>query len=269
MKRKILSSLSKEIKNYLNVLGEFSKHNLRCNFFVLIIVLFSQAAMLLSFVLPLKMIFLIGAKEFKSIDIENDFFSYTIATKDELAFVFILVFVSVVFFYFFLEIKTAYQTKKCLNNVPKLKNDKSNTFIEKLYKKCINGVSGLVTFVLILFLLLFLYPKIVGFIIMYCIVVFLLIVFMYNHTSFLHTLIENNFNKLLNALSLILYMIVFIMITMDLIGESEANDVIVMVISFLLLRKAVEGLKDAFLSIDFVFVKKKQIEKILYMKVRK
>lgn len=258
----ILTNLHKEIVFTFKWYKKLTKRFLDLAFLqtvvVVIMTLFSQLFMLLSSMMPLKVIMLLGSTK-----VPNYFpISWQNISRDSL--VIYLAFASVIFFIFYMiseKVINIYSKKgsyKVLENNKKVVLfEKQDVFAQNSYTKLSKSLSNSIFFILSLFALGILYPLIAVVIVLFIAICYIVFNKMYQNTLFLKKL-QEELNPVLDLVKGIGFFIVFVFILASFIGGFYPPHIIVVIVSILLIRQMFSKLSEAVK--DIVYLEKNRLK---------
>jgi len=264
-------NILKDIFSFYSVTTrKFFNDGSKCFLSIISLKIVSQILMLASFLVPIKVIFILAIGTFKPIHIE--YIQYNINTKEHLALLLVSIVFLITILYFFTEKILSRQNdlclKKSLSKTIKLNiYKKQNKLAEIIYLKYINGLAGVVFFIVSCGIIFILSPLVIAVFLFYLIVLFFIIAFIYNKSVNIQGLFKNDFMKVITNIFTFGFLFVFIGLVYK-VTRSEINstEAIFIVISFILLRRSVDGLASYFQSIQFMQSRKEQILNIFFDK---
>lgn len=229
---------------------------------VILTTLFSQFFMLISSVMPLKVIMLLGSESVpKYLP-----YSWQLLGRDTLIVYFAL---SALLFYLLHllseRIMGIYALKGSniilKNNQKVVLFEKQDIFAQNAYTKQSKSLANIIFFILVLAILFFVYPVLVCVIIFFILIVYSVFDKMYSTNNFRDSFNEG-FNDLLNLIRGIGFFIVFAFILLSYILGFHAPHIMVAILSVLLIRQMFSKLGEAIKSIRYLYINRIKINSL-------
>ena len=241
----------------------------QCFLSVISLKIISQILMLASFLVPIKVIFVLALGTFKPIHIE--YIHYTISTKEHLALLLVGIVFSITLMYFVIEKVLTQQNDVCLKkillNITKMNiYKKQNLLAKKIYLQYLNGLTGVVFFFISCGVIIVLSPLIIKIFLSYIFIFFFFFVFIYEKSIKVQNAFKNEFSKMLSNIFAFGFLAVFLGLVYDVTQGIDSVEAIFIVISFILLRRSADSLLSFFQSIEFLLNQKKPLEDIFFNK---
>jgi len=257
--------LKKRASWYLNLITKFTKLKPKCSVLIIIFSILSQVLGLLSFVVPLKMLFVIGVNEFTGFTLGT----YSIDTKGELAVLFAITMTILLSISFMVEKFSKYTKKRCSDDIWKT-NKKFQIYPNQemlatnLYGQYTVGVSGIMFIGFILLVLSYLYPMVSVMLILYWIVATVFMVLYYDKSDSFKLAVENELPKVMNNAGLFGFLVIFIAVIIDFISPEPSNTIIFAFISLILIRHMTGSITAFTQSIKMLYTQKERLEAIFF-----
>ncbi len=250
---------------YFNTIKKFTKLKPKCSVLIIIFSISTQVLMLLSFVVPLKMLFIIGVNEFTGIT----WGTYTIDTKNELAVIFAIVMTILLGISFTVEKFSKYTKKRCSDDIWRT-NKKFQIYPNQeilatnLYGQYTMGVSGIIFMLFILLVLSYLYPLVFVMLILYWIAATVAMVLYYDKSDSFKLTVGNELPKVMNSAGLFGFLVIFIAVIVDFISPVPSNTIIFAFISLILIRHMTGSITSSIQSIKMLYSQKEYLEAIFF-----
>ncbi len=257
--------LRRRVLWYFNTIKKFTELKPKCSVLIIIFSILSQVLLLLSFVVPLKMLFVIGVNEFTGLTLGT----YTIDTKSELAVVFAIVMTILLGMSFTVEKFSKYTKKRCSDDIWKTNKKfqiypNQETLATNLYGQYTVGVSGIIFILFILLVLSYLYPLVSVMLILYWIVATFVMVLYYDKSDSFKLTVENELPKVMTSAGLFGFLVIFIAVIIDFISPAPSNTIIYAFISLILIRHMTGSITASVQSIKMLYTHKQQLEAIFF-----
>lgn len=257
--------VKKRISWYLNTIKKFTKLKPKCSALIIIFSLLSQVLMLASFVVPLKMLFLIGVDKFTGLTLGT----YSINTKGELGVIFAIIMIILLSISFAVEKFSKFTKKRCSDDIWKT-NKKFHIYPNQeilatnLYNQYTVGVSGIIFIFIILLVLSYLYPMVSIMLILYWIVASWVILLYYDRSNSFKLIVENELPKVMNNAALLGFLVVFTTVIIDFISPEISTNIIYAFISLILIRHMSGSVIVSVQSIKTLYNQQQQLETIFF-----
>ena len=257
--------LKERISWYFDIIKKFTKLKPKCSLLIVSFSILSQVLILLSFVVPLKMLFIIGVNEFTGLTLGT----YTINTKSELAVIFAIVMTILLGISFTVEKLSKYTKKKCSDDIWKTNKKfqiypNQETLATNLYGQYTVGVSGIIFVLFILLVLSYLYPMVSIMLILYWVFATFMMVLYYDKSESFKLTVENELPKVMNSAGLFGFLVIFIAVIIDFISPTPSNTIIYAFISLILIRHMTGSITASIQSIKTLYTQKKRLEAIFF-----
>ncbi len=257
--------LIKRVSWYIYLVKKFTALKAKCSMLIIVFSILSQILLLASFVVPLKMLFLVGVKEFKLYHLGN----YTIASKDELALAFVIIMFSLLILTLSIENFSKYIKLKCSNDIRStsttfLVYPNQDTMALYLYDQYTKGLSSVIFIFLILLVLSYLYPIVTMSLVIYWLFAFYAVLFIFEKSKQFQESVTTDLLKIVNTLGLLGFLVVFVIIISDFISSAPSVSLMFAVISLVLTRHMTGSITVFIQSIKVLYIQKQKLEVIFF-----
>ena len=265
-----MSSLNKEFvlvfKWYKKLTGRFINISFFQTFIVIIATLFSQIFLLLSSMLPLKVIMLLGSDKIPK------FFPDSWQGIDKDMLIIYLAILSIVFFLLhvfaekIIELYSLKGSKKILENNKKIiLFEKQDIFAQKAYTKLSKSLSNIIFFILSLVGLGLLYPLLSLAILSFLFLSYLFFYFAYQNHKILKNL-EENYKSFIDIIRTVGFFFIFVFILGSFLADFYPPHLTIVILSILLIRQMFSKLASAIKDIIQLYKDRLKINSIFFFK---
>lgn len=268
MIRNKASQLFKERMDwFLAIALNFIRLKPKCIFSIVLISITLQVLGLASFLLPLKMIFMLGMDSFTPIDLSV----YVIKSKNQLAIIFVISISLIILLTLGLEkyvkVLSASCLKSILNLTKKLQVIKNEQQASKdIYNKVITSISSFVFTFVISTILIYIHPVAYIVTVVYWITAIIIIMVLFNRNSQFKLAIEKELTKVLNHFGTLVFLLVFIYVIMDFLSDKPNLSVIYAFVFLILLRHMNSSIISFAQNVHMLYKRKEQLNAVFFKK---
>lgn len=257
--------LYERLTYYINLIKRFIKLKPKCSMAIVILSITTQVLMLLSFIMPLKMLLIIGIGEFKGLSLKF----YTITSKEELAVFFSIGMVFLLGSLFTIEKFSSFTKKRCSSDIWTTSKyfqvyENQETIANKIFNQYTSSLSGLFFIFLILLVLSILYIKVLLVFVIYWFLVLILFIVLSNNSIKLQKKVESELGKVINTLGMLSFLVVFVVVILDFISTEPSVTLIHAVISLILIRHMMGSITSTIQAVKNLYNQQNQIETIFF-----
>ena len=260
-----VSILKEKLLWFLQTAGEFTRLKPKCSILMMLLLLLTQVMALLTLIVPMKMIFILAEEPYTP----KTLFSYTFATKQELAIFFLIVVAGMAVFTLWSGRFMQTRERKCSGDIWKNKRKfmvyaNQDRMASDLYRRFLQTLMNLGMVALILVVILYIFPQIALVFLLYWGGVGAGLVWLYERKPTIRTLANERLGKLMGTLDLFGFFTAFCVLAYDFaFGESEV-DMIWGVIALILLRRAMNAISATVVGVKSLFENREKIETIFF-----
>lgn len=239
----------------------------KCVFLIVSLSIALQILGLASFLLPLKMIFILATDKFNSIEL----FFFNINTKGQLAIFFASIIGSILLLMVFLEKYVSIASQRCSNSIRGLTNKLPSYHNEQqlskdLYGIVIKALSGFVFIQVIFLLLIYIYPYLFIITFVYWAISIIGLMLFYDHSEDFRSKCDKELNNVLNHIGMFGFLWAFAYVIIDFLSEEPSVVFIYALISLILLRHMNSNILILSQSVNVLNRKQKQFSTIFLNK---
>lgn len=250
---------------YSSLVKRFFRFKAKCSLAIVVLTIMIQVLTIASFVVPLKMLFVIGVGELEEISLKF----YTITSKEEFVIVFSIGMLMLLGSLLGAEKISSYSKKRCSSDIWTTSKyfqtyENQEVLASNIFDQYTSSLSGLIFISLILTLLSFLYPIVAFTLVTYWVVVFFVFMSIFNHSVKLQKKVEEGLGKVINNLGMLSFLVVFVVIILDLTSDKPSVTFIFAVISLVLIRHMSGSITGSILATRGLYNQQNQIETIFF-----
>jgi len=257
--------LVKRIKWFFYLVKTFTRLKPKCSFLIVTLSLITQILRLMSFLVPIKMLFLLG----ESRSYPHTIFHFEIHSSEELALLFFAIILFVILSYFALERLGASNEKRCSqdiwqNNQKLMVYSNQGEIASVVYKRYLQSLGALFFLTFVLVLLMYIYPLVSGVTLSFWLLALSVLTLSYSRFKYIRLKIRDDMPQVINLLAMINFLIVFLIVMFDYVSFEGSRDLIHAVIGLILIRHILGNILSLVQGVAYLYSNKERINTIFF-----